>query len=190
MVKMNNKNSIHWQFVSRYWPLGMVAALISYLALKHLPAQVLPSSSATLALTIAFGAAAPFVAAAIMLAVARRHFYRWYQARRMDRQSGIESLRQLSWQEFEQLIGEYYRRLGYVVQETSLAGADGGVDLRLSQHGKVILVQCKHWQKWKVGVSVVREMLGLVASEGAAGGVVVTSEALPRLHGSSQRRIE
>lgn len=41
--------------------------------------------------------------------------------------------------------------------------------------GERFLVQCKHGKTYKVGVSVVRELFGLMAAKGASGGFVVTS---------------
>lgn len=81
----------------------------------------------------------------------------------------------LSWQQFEQLIGEAFRRQGYSITETGGNGPDGGVDLILRKAGEKYLVQCKHWRALKVGVPVVREFFGAMAAEGAAGGFVVTS---------------
>lgn len=37
-------------------------------------------------------------------------------------------------------------------------------------------MQYKHWKAYKVGVSVVRELFGLIAAKGAAGGFVITSD--------------
>jgi restriction system protein len=81
----------------------------------------------------------------------------------------------LSWQQFEQLIGEAFRRQGYSITETGGKGADGGIDLILRKDGEKYLVQCKHWRSLKVGVPVIREFFGAMAVEGAAGGFVVTS---------------
>jgi restriction system protein len=81
----------------------------------------------------------------------------------------------LSWQQFELLIGEAFRRKGYSITETGGKGADGGIDLILRKGGEKYLVQCKHWRSLKVGVPVVREFFGAMAVEGAAGGYVVTS---------------
>jgi hypothetical protein len=53
--------------------------------------------------------------------------------------------------------------------------ADGGIDLVLSKGGEKFLVQCKQWRAFKVGVEVVRELYGVMAARGAAGGFVVTS---------------
>lgn len=81
----------------------------------------------------------------------------------------------LSWRQFEQLVGEAFRRQGYSITETGGNGPDGGVDLILRKDGEKHLVQCKHWRSLKVGVAVIREFFGAMAVEGAAGGFVVTS---------------
>lgn len=89
--------------------------------------------------------------------------------------SSTSALNDMSWQEFEMLVGEAYRRKGYTVVETGSGGADGGVDLVLRKNGEKYLVQCKQWKAYKVGVSTVRELYGVMAAEGAVGGFVVTS---------------
>lgn len=81
----------------------------------------------------------------------------------------------MNWQEFEMLVGEAFRRRGFSVTETGGGGADGGVDLMLTKDGEKFLVQCKQWRAFKVGVNVVRELYGVMAARGAAGGYVVTS---------------
>ena len=81
----------------------------------------------------------------------------------------------MSWQQFERLVGEAFRLQGYSVVETGGGGADGGVDLILSKGSEKFLVQCKQWKAFKVGVGVVRELYGVMAAKGSAGGFVVTS---------------
>ena len=54
-------------------------------------------------------------------------------------------------------------------------GPDGGVDLFLRKDGNTILVQCKQWKAWKVGVRVVRELLGVMTARKAEGGIIATS---------------
>ncbi len=80
----------------------------------------------------------------------------------------------MSWQQFERLVGEAFRLQGYSVVETG-GGADGGVDLILSKGSEKFLVQCKQWKAFKVGVDVIRELYGVMAAKGSAGGFVVTS---------------
>ena len=81
----------------------------------------------------------------------------------------------MSWQEFEMLVGEAFRRRGYTVNETGGGGADGGVDLVLRKDGEKFLVQCKQWKAYKVGVTTIRELYGVMAASGAVGGCVVIS---------------
>lgn len=87
------------------------------------------------------------------------------------------ALEDMSWQEFEQLVGEFFRRKGYAVEETGGGGADGGVDLVVTLGKDRYLVQCKQWKARQVGVATVRELYGVMAAQGAAGGFVVTSGA-------------
>jgi restriction system protein len=73
------------------------------------------------------------------------------------------------------LVGEAFKLQGYQVFETGGGGADGGVDLVLRKGGEKFLVQCKQWKALKVGVTIVRELYGVMAANGAVGGFVVTS---------------
>ena len=81
----------------------------------------------------------------------------------------------MNWQQFELLVGEAFNKQGYRVIHGGDAGADAGVDVHLRKEGKQYLVQCKHWKTRKVGVAVIRELYGVMASVGAAGGFIVTS---------------
>lgn len=88
--------------------------------------------------------------------------------RLLETQTGLDSIRALSWRQFELLVAEAFRRQGYAVQETGLGGADGGVDLLLRKEGELTLVQCKRWKSQRVDVKVVREMFGLLAHRQAS----------------------
>ena len=87
----------------------------------------------------------------------------------------IDRLKEISWHDFELLVGEYYRRRGFRVEERGGSSADGGVDLVLRKVGQTTLVQCKHWKAFKVGVKPVRELGGVMGHERANGGILVTS---------------
>ncbi len=112
-------------------------------------------------------------AAAVMSAVGRKQ--------RMELVSNVaaakapDALDGMSWQQFEMLVGEAFRLQGYRVVETGGSGPDGGIDLVLHKDREKFLVQCKQWKAFKVGVQVVRELYGVMAADGAAGGFVVTS---------------
>lgn len=93
----------------------------------------------------------------------------------VSQSSSVSALNGMSWQEFEMLVSQAFCHTGYTVAETGGGGADGGVDLVLHKDGEKFLVQCKQWRAYKVGVTTVRELYGVMAAEGAAGGFVVTS---------------
>jgi len=95
--------------------------------------------------------------------------------RKFDRLNETDKIRDLEWLEFERMVSEAFRRQGYQVEQRGGSNPDGGIDQRLRKDGQVTLVQCKHWKQWKVGVQVVRELLGVVTCEGAQSGIVVTS---------------
>lgn len=90
-----------------------------------------------------------------------------------SKEAGI--LNDMSWREFEMLVGEAFRRKGFTVRETGGAGPDGGVDLVLSAGSEEFLVQCKQWRALKVSVATVRELYGVMAERHASGGFVVSS---------------
>lgn len=86
-------------------------------------------------------------------------------------------LRALEWKRFEQLCAGYFETLGFRARTTRM-GADGGVDIHLSPDGSddvAIVVQCKAWKVYKVGIKPIRELLGVMTSERVPEGVFVTT---------------
>jgi restriction system protein len=110
-----------------------------------------------------------------MVGAVSRRFQRHGDRSRFDGQTGTESIRRLSWQEFERLLGEFYRRQGYDVRQRGGPVADGGADLELHKGDEKLLVQAKHWKMWRVRLPQVRELWGAVAGEHADGAILVTS---------------
>lgn len=88
---------------------------------------------------------------------------------------GAPAVAALSWSQFEQVIGEAFRQDGYTVSGNVGSGPDGGVDLVLAKGSDRFLVQCKHWRKMSVGVTVIREFYGVMTSRAVTGGFVVAS---------------
>ncbi len=167
------------------WWVGVALAAGSWMGIVH----ILPDALAGLPLAgpglaglmdrFAWAPATAVAALFLLWALASwRHGRR--KRRRLDTRTGVASIRSLSWREFEELVAEAFRREGYRVEENVKAGADGGVDIRLRRGGKLFLVQCKSWNRNRVGVGVVREMCGVMMDEGAAGVVIVCSGGFTR----------
>lgn len=91
----------------------------------------------------------------------------------------LELLNQLEWKRFEQLCAEYFRELGFRA-EVAREGADGGVDIHLhtgESSAPGILVQCKAWRTYKVGIKQIRELFGVMAADQVREGIFVTTGA-------------
>lgn len=92
-----------------------------------------------------------------------------------DDAGALATLLSMSWQQFELVVGEWFRTQGYCVVEQGGGGADGGVDLRLTKDNEQFIVQCKQWRATKVSVTIIRELYGVMAAQGATGGFVITA---------------
>lgn len=157
------------------WPAGIVLGLVGYLVIRHGVGAYFPATGnpqlAGLGGIAQRGVFAPigwFLLAVCWIAAVVSFVGRARRRRLLDSQTGLDSLREMDWRQFEQLAGEAFRRQGYRIEETGLGGADGGIDLVLRRDGQTTLVQCKQWKNRQVGVNVVREMYGLLVHHGAA----------------------
>lgn len=155
--------------------VGPIVAFLAFLLLRFLIPLFLPIDDGS-PLTV-FGELsrklAPLSGLAVLVFWIVAEIQKFGRRRLLDSRTGVGSLRDMSWQEFEQLVGEGYRREGFTVEETG-GSADGGVDLILRKDGEAAFVQCKQWKTYKVGVKTVRELFGVMAAEKAERGVVVT----------------
>ena len=169
------------------WWVGVVLAVVMYvwlhsLAVSEVTAVVQPGKMGdfvgqTLFKTLA--SVGQYLLPFAFLVGAAMSAYGHYKRRALHEQVAANpnraALNDMSWQQFEALVGEAFRRKGYAVTETGGGGADGGIDLALKKEGENFLVQCKQWKATKVGVTTVRELYGVMAANGATGGIVVTS---------------
>mgnify|MGYP001229116022 FL=1 len=78
----------------------------------------------------AFAVPAPFIASVILLVAPFAYFNSHRKAKQLDTQRSLDTIRDLHWRNFEELVAEAYRRHGYRVTEGGY-GADGGIDLVL-----------------------------------------------------------
>jgi restriction system protein len=183
-----NENSLIEDLTKAPWWISAILAVISYIGLKFLAPYMLESRADLLSHSLA--TAAPSLAAlvslvfvftgtiSVILNVFKRKKEDENAGRKRElfkRQKNLPDISALKWQEFEEVIGEAYKRQGYQVEERGGNEPDGGIDLILRKKGEMVLVQCKHWEAEQVGVKIVRELYGVVAAEGATKGIVVTT---------------
>jgi hypothetical protein len=86
------------------------------------------------------------------------------------------------WFQYELNVKNWLASNGFEVEHLAASRiGDGGVDIQAYRDEEHLLVQCKHWQKEKIGPRIIREMLGTLKTfpEGAQG-VIITSTQLNR----------
>lgn len=96
----------------------------------------------------------------------------------------LTHLQEMDWKHFEILCRDYYRATGSQASLTGI-GADGGVDVVLEHenpagHKLTSYIQCKAWSHQKVGVKSIRELYGVMASDGITSGIFITASDFTR----------
>jgi restriction system protein len=157
------------------WWVSVVLSISVYVVLKF----IVPAINFQNFVLKSFAGAAPklaFILAFILIIPAPFSFFNTIRKRKLlDKQKDLDTIKSLSWKEFEELVAEAYRRKGYSVVENYGTGPNGGVDLVLKKDGNIFIVQCKQWRSSKVDVKVVREMYGVMTAEQANGVIIITS---------------
>lgn len=166
------------------WKFSIPAAMLSYVALNHIALLPMPTgkdlhsitNAIPMQLFIAISQILQYLVPSAFIIGAGISIYKGKQrGRLLEQQSGIESIRAMSWQNFELLVGEAFRRNGYSVKENGGGGADGGIDLVLTKSAQRTVVQCKRWKSNSVNVQLVRELYGIMVAERATNCIFVSS---------------
>lgn len=166
------------------WKISLVIAVISYFFFHYFAIQALPvatdlhsvANSFGKQLFITFSKFLQYIIPIVfIIGACVSSFKAKNRVKLLDKQSGIESIRDMSWQDFELLVGEAFRRKGFEVRKVGGGGADGGIDLVLTKNGKKSIVQCKRWKTFSIGVPLIRELYGVMTSERANDCIFVSS---------------
>lgn len=157
------------------WWVYVVIAAVIFLGAQYWLADLAERGPLLKGVAGAINPLAYLVSGIFVVLAAKTAYYAWHKSKLLEEQAGIKSIRSLSWKEFECLISEAYRRQGYAVEERGGGGPDGGVDLVLRKNGTKTFVQCKQRRNDPINVSIVRELYGVMAAEGAQKGIIVTS---------------
>jgi restriction system protein len=157
------------------WWVSVVVAGIAYVFFKWVFPGLAGQSVFLKVMAQAFQGNAGLLACLFLIPASIAFFNASRRRKLLDSQTGIESIRAMSWQNFELLVGEAFRRQGYVVDEYGGSAPDGGVDLVLHKGGKTTVVQCKRWREVQVSVQPVRELFGVMHAAGADAAIFVSS---------------
>ena len=131
---------------------------------------------------------APFVAVPFVLFGIFIGFKQFRSGSSADAGERLTALREMSWDEFSRLVTDAYRREGYTV-----APADGaGHDFKLTNNGRLTLLQCRRWKVSQVGAGPVRELAAAVDRNEAYNGICIGGNAFsaPALELAKQEPIK
>lgn len=172
-------------FKSTPWWVGPPVILLAWLLFRFaLPGLIYAATSDETQFAQKFLApmlvkVAPLVAILVLLLWLISLANKAISSHRLESQTNLDSIRDLSWHDFELLLAEAFRRQGYAVRE-SPPSPDGGIDLTLTRNNETTLVQAKNWRAYEVGVKVVRELCGVMHASKAQRAILVTSGALTK----------
>ncbi len=169
-----NKTTFIDLLVELPWWVSVQVSVTVYVMLAHVLPSIQTDNQVTAVVFKAFETPAPYIAGVILLAAPFAFLNARRKAKQLDTQRNIQTVRDLHWRNFEELVAEAYRRQGYRVNEGGY-GADGGIDLELRKDDQLTLVQCKQWKTQKVGVNVVREMFGVLTAHQANHFIIISS---------------
>jgi restriction system protein len=109
------------------WWVSVILSITAYVVFKF----IVPAINFQSWVLKGIAGAAPQIAlilALVLLIPAPISFFNSLQKRKLlDKQKDLDSIKSLSWKEFEELVAEAYRRKGYSVVENYGIGPDGGV---------------------------------------------------------------
>src|SRR5690348_3780977 len=104
------KESVLDAIASMPWPFGFVVGILAYVFTRYFGGLLAPLA---------------WIFLLVCWAAAAMSFFKGLQSKRLlETQTSLDSLQSMSWREFEALVGEAFRRLGYSVEETGGGGKD------------------------------------------------------------------
>jgi restriction system protein len=162
-----------------FWA-SLVGAAFFFLTLHFVPPLFAGTTITAKMFAAVSVAIAPWAAALILAAGLVGVVKRFWARFQLSRATTVTGPRNLTWRDFEAVVGEAYRRQGYAVTERGGPQPDGGIDLELRRGGEKLVVQCKHWLNREVPVQKVRELLGVITAERATGGILLATGGFTR----------
>ena len=104
------------------WWMSVVVAGVAFLVLRYILPVVDGENLALKGLVRIAPVLAPWVFLFFLVPAPFSIYNSWRKKKLLDSQKDLHSIRSLGWREFEELVGEAYRRQGYTVRENAGAG--------------------------------------------------------------------
>jgi len=96
--------------------------------------------------------------------------------------TGKDDMNYLDGHDFEVLVEQLVKKMGFIVEERKLT-ADGGIDILAKTYEPLLegtyIIQCKR-QAQKVGESIIRDLYGVVHARNANKGILITNSTFTK----------
>lgn len=97
------------------------------------------------------------VVVVIWLAIKRTH-------RKYMRTKTVQQMKDMNWREFEKFISFVFKKKGFRAK-VGKGTNDGGIDVTATKNGQKYLIQCKKWNKYKIGSEELQKFVGAMDGE-------------------------
>jgi restriction system protein len=158
------------------WWISVTISASLYVLLKFVVPYVETQSTLVNETHISLG---PFLAPVVALAFLSPITFSLLKSSRKKKlhelRDEIQSIQNLAWPQFKELVAEAYRRNGYNIMENSAFTADPSVDLVMRKSANLYLVQCRYWQNRKLGLREVKNLFSLMHEKQASGVYLLTT---------------
>src|SRR5437762_2721689 len=128
MARRRN-NDLWDELADSPWWISVVFAVVVYVGISWVLPSIAGSNIFLRAIAKGMQGVAWIFTLPFLLVAGFAAFRSYSRRDLLDSQKGLETLRALSWQNFERLVGEAYRRQGYIVEAVGGSAPDGGIDL-------------------------------------------------------------
>jgi restriction system protein len=120
---------------------------------------------------VAFPPVAPFVALPFLLIALYVGYRQLRTVSPAQVEARLNTLRDMSWDQFSTIVTEAYRRQGYAVETADKAA----YDYTLTQNGRVTLLQCRRWKVNQLGAGPLEDLAKAIAAADAYKGICITA---------------
>ena len=108
------------------WRVGVCLAVGTFVFLRYILPLFLSGNPFLKNVTEFLAILSPIIGLVLLAAAGVSALQSMERGQMLAEQKGLGTLKELSWQQFEELVGEVFRRRGYFVLENPGAGPDGG----------------------------------------------------------------
>ncbi len=171
---MRKRNRFFEELLALPWWASLCLAALVFVGATYVLPALMPAGKTTSFVADQLSRTGWLFSFPFLLAAAASGVRQWLRKRILEQQKSLDSIRELSWQDFESLVGEAFSRQGYSVTQLGGSAPDGGVDLIVHKAGSKGVVQCKRWRERQIGVTLVRELYGVMTAAGANEAIFVT----------------